>query len=134
MQDEKNTNGFQYTYSAKDHEEIQKIRQKYVKAEEDKLSRLRALDAGVNKKGSTVALIVGILGSLILGFGMSLMMSDLAQMLALSYELTLIIGLACGVIGIAMVALAYPLYQRVIKRERERIAPEIIRLTDELSK
>lgn len=46
----------------------------------------------------------------------------------------LIIGTVLGVIGIILVALAYPIYNHMLKQERERIAPEIIRLTDELLK
>ena len=46
----------------------------------------------------------------------------------------MIIGICVGIIGIVLVSLAYPVYNRTLKKEREKIAPEILRLTDELMK
>ena len=65
-------NAFQYTYSAGNQEEIKQIRSKYLPREENKLERLRELDAGVTQKATMYSLIVGIIGMLILGGGMSL--------------------------------------------------------------
>ena len=47
-------------------------------------------------------------------------------------SIALVVGIAVGIAGMVLVALAYPLYNRVLKKQRERIAPEILRLTDEL--
>ena len=44
------------------------------------------------------------------------------------------VGIGIGIIGIVLVCMAYPIYNRTLKKEREKIAPEIIRLTDELMK
>ena len=123
---------FHYTYSAKEQKEIQDIRKKYMPSEVDKMEQLRRLDAGVTQKATTAALVPGIIGTLLLGTGMSLAMTDLSQSLGYYGELGMLIGIIIGVIGIVLVCLAYPLYNRVVKREREKIAPEIIRLTDEL--
>ncbi len=120
-----NKETFSYTYSAKEQEEIKKIRKKYVPKEADKMEQLRRLDASVTQKGTVVSLIVGIVGVLILGTGMS--------MCTVWTEL-FVLGIIVGVIGIAVVSAAYPLYSYVTKKEREKIAPEIIRLTDELMK
>lgn len=127
---------FQFTYSAKQQEEIKAIRKKYIEPEiqEDKMAQLRRLDGGVTQKATAVALAVGIIGALILGLGMSLIMSELGELLNMSRVLTLIIGVTVGIVGIIPVCLAYPLYNRIVKKEREKIAPEIIRLTDELMK
>lgn len=116
---------FSYTYSAKEQEEINRIRKKYV-ATEDKMERLRKLDAGVNAKAATVSIIVGIIGALIMGIGMSCAM--------VWQGMWFIPGIIIGIIGMIILALAYPIYQKVIKKEREKVAPEIIRLTDELMK
>lgn len=131
-----NKDTFNYTYSAKKQEEIKAIRKKYTEQpkEEDKIAKLRRLDAGVTKKATTVSLIVGILGALILGFGMSLIMSDLSDIMGLQQNMAIIIGVIVGVIGIIPVSVAYPLYNSIVKTERKKIAPEIIRLTDELLK
>ncbi|MBQ8313174.1 MAG: hypothetical protein IJX84_08240 [Clostridia bacterium] len=120
------SNTFQYTYSAKEQAQIKEIRSKYIPKEENKMEQLRRLDASVTQKATMHALIVGIIGSLILGLGMSCCMvwSD-----------TLFIpGIVIGLVGLTVASVAYPLYNRVLKKERERIAPEILRLTDELMK
>lgn len=65
---------------------------------------------------------------------MSLAMSDLSGMLGFSQSMALLIGILIGSIGIALVCLAYPLYNYVIKKERAKISPEILRLTEELMK
>lgn len=117
---------FQYTYSAKQQEEIKNIRKKYMAPEEDKLEQLRRLDSSVTRKGTVVSLAVGILGALIMGVGMCCTMVWMG--------VWFVPGIIIGIIGITLVCCAYPLYCRITKMERERIAPEIIRLTDELMK
>lgn len=126
MNTENHSDVFEFNYSAKQQEEVQRIREKYAPKEEDKLEQLRRLDAGVTRKGSAVSLVVGILGALLLGIGMSCCM--------VWGGLWFVPGIVVGVIGIVGVALAYPLYERVTRKEREKIAPEILRLTDELMK
>lgn len=116
---------FSYTYSAKEREEISRIRQKYV-ATEDKMEQLRQLDARVDRKASAVSIILGVIGALIMGVGMCC---------ALVWKgWWFIPGIVIGLVGMAVIALAYPVYQKVLKKERDKIAPEIIRLTDELMK
>ena len=129
-----NNEVFNYTYSAKEQEEIKAIRKKYAASEEteDKMTQLRRLDASVYSKASTAALAVGIVGALIMGIGMSLVMTDIGAVLGT--VLAMIIGISIGVVGIVLVCLAYPIYNRTLKKEREKIAPEILRLTDELMK
>lgn len=127
---------FQYTYSAKEQEEIKNIRKKYAPPEKhgDKMEQLRRLDKGVSDKATAKALVLGVIGILLLGTGMSLAMSELSEILGLYKNMALLIGIPVGLAGIVLVSLAYPVYNRVIKKEREKIAPEIIRLTDELMK
>lgn len=127
---------FNYTYSAKEQEEIKAIRKKYAAPEqaEDKMAQLRRLDAAVTQKATTVSLVFGIIGALILGIGMSLAMTDIGKMIELAGGMAMLIGILIGIIGIVLVSVAYPIYNSIIKKEREKIAPEIIRLTDELMK
>ena len=124
---------FHYTYSAKEQDEIKAIRNKYSASEQpDKMTQLRRLDAAVTQKATTVSLILGVIGALILGTGMSLAMTDLGAILGMNSQTAMLIGIAIGVIGIVLVSTAYPVYNRIVKKERQKIAPEIIRLTDEL--
>lgn len=134
MDKEKIETSFSYTYSAKEQEEIRKIQQKYQPKEEQDIDRLRKLDAKVTKKATVVSLELGIVGALILGSGMSLIMTDLGNILGMQGITNIIVGLLVGSIGLVLVILAYPMYQKVLKKEREKIAPEILRLTGELIK
>lgn len=127
---------FTYTYSAKDQAEIEDIRKKYEPQSryESNLDQLRKLDASVTSKATTISLIVGIAGTLVLGFGLSLILSDLYALIGLSKSLCQILGIVIGVIGIFIDSINYPLYDIIIMRERKRVAPEIIRLSNELMK
>ena len=133
----KNNDGFSYTYSAREQAEIRRIREKYAdkeKTEESKMERLRRLDAKVTQKAQSIALTLGILGVLILGSGMSLIMTDLGAALGLSAEAGMLIGIPVGIAGGVLASLAFPIYNLVLRHERQRIAPEILRLTDDLIK
>lgn len=131
-----NKGTFNYTYSAKEQEEIRNIRKKYATPEktEDKMEQLRRLDSDVTQKATVVSLVFGVVGALILGTGMSLAMTDIGEMFGLYGATAMLIGILIGIIGIVLVCVAYPVYNRIIKKEREKIAPQIIRLTDELMK
>lgn len=130
----KKENGFSYTYSAKEKDEILKIRQKYTDRDEDKMERLRRLDAQVAKKAQVVSLTLGTVGVIMLGFGMSLFMSDLGITLGLKDTAALAVGIAVGTVGGIIAGVAYPVYNKVTKIQRKKIAPEILKLTDELMK
>lgn len=88
------------------------------------MEQLRRLDRAVTQKGTTAALVVGVIGTLLLGLGMSCAMVWMGDWF--------LPGIIIGLVGIALIALAYPLYNRIARRERERVAPEILRLTEEL--
>ena len=114
---------FSYTYSAKQQQEIESIRRKYLSREENKLEQLHRLDKQAERPGTIVSILLGTISTLVLGVGM---------VLTMVYTRYFILGIVIGLAGIAGVSLAYPLYLRITRREREKIAPEILRLTDEL--
>lgn len=122
---------FQYTYSAERQQEIEAIRREYLPKEADRMEQLRKLHHSATRKAQTASIAIGVIGTLVLGTGMSLCMSELGLLLG---GMAMVIGILAGLAGLFMVALAYPVYNRVLKKERERIAPEILRLTDELLK
>ena len=128
---ENNQGTFTYTYSAQQQEEIKRIRKKYFAPEENKMDQLRRLDQRATQKAQAWAIAVGVIGALILGTGMSLAMTELSGFLG---GTAMFIGIPVGLIGIVLVALAYPVYVHTLKKERQRIAPEILRLSDELMK
>ena len=136
MENNNENNGFQYTYSAKEQTELKRIRDKYTAPTEveDKMARLRRLDASVTNTAQAVALVFGVIGTLILGFGMSLVMTELAERLGISGDVAMVIGIIVGIVGGILAGLAYPIYNAIVKAKRKKLAPEIIRLTDELMK
>ena len=125
MENQQN-NSFQYTYSAKEQARIKEIRSKYVPREESKMEQLQRLDASVTQTATARAIAGGVIGALSLGLGMCCCMVGSGAWF--------VPGIGIGLAGMAVLGAAYPLYNRTLKKERERIAPQIIRLTDELMK
>ena len=115
---------FVYTYSAPEQAEIRRIREKYLPKEESTLEKLRKLDAQAERPGTVWALVLGIVGLLIFGTGMCC---------CLVWELYAV-GIVVGILGGIMLSLAYPAYVRITKKQREKLASEILKLTDELSR
>lgn len=133
-QNENKKDGFSYTYSAKEQSELKRIRDKYTPKEESKIERLRRLDKSTSRRALTIALVLGILGAIILGCGMSLIMTDIADFIGISEDNVMKIGIPIGLVGCLLAAIAYPIYRHILKKDRERLAPEIMQLTDELMK
>ncbi len=115
---------FTYTYSAKQQEEIDNIRKKYLPEEENKMEQLRRLDQSATKRGTVISVAVGVFGALLLGVGMCCTMVWMG--------VWFFPGVAAGLLGIACIAAAYPVYSRITRKERKRLAPQILKLTEEL--
>lgn len=121
---ENNKDSFEYIYSAEQQAEIEKIRNKYMPKQEDKMEQLRKLDASVTKKGTIICVSLGVLGLLMFG-------GALSMILVVGNSL-LLPGVLLGVFGIVLMVMAYPIFSKVTEKERERIAPKILALTEEL--
>ncbi|MBQ8281189.1 MAG: hypothetical protein IJZ25_02140, partial [Lachnospiraceae bacterium] len=100
-------------------------RKKYVPVVEDKLETLRKLDRGVENRGTMMSVITGVIGTLVLGAGMSMVM-------VMNEKVFMVLGIILGIIGIAVMAVAYPVYNRIVKKQREKIAPQVLALTEDL--
>ena len=122
---------FEYTYSVEQQREVERIRKKYLPKEEDKMEQLRRLHNSATQKAQAWSIGWGTIGTLILGTGMSLFMTELGAALG---SMAMAAGIVTGVVGMVLIAAAYPIYNHVLKKERARIAPEILRLSDELLK
>ncbi|MBQ6887526.1 MAG: hypothetical protein IJN54_08455 [Lachnospiraceae bacterium] len=122
----KNKETFEYTYSAKQQEEIEKIRKKYLPKEENKMELLRKLDKDVTKPGMICSLVIGIIGCFLFGMGMCCVL--------VWAESFFTVGIVIGIAGMAVMGAALPVYQKITAKERKRIAPQILALTEELSK
>lgn len=121
-----NKETFEYTYSAKQQEEIERIRKKYLPKEENKMELLRKLDKDVTKPGMICSLVIGIIGCLLFGMGMCCVL--------VWAESFFTVGIAIGIAGMAVMGAAFPIYQKITAKERERVAPQILTLTEELLK
>lgn len=119
-----NNGQFEYTYSAKQRSEIENIRKKYLPKEETKMERLRRLDKSAERFGRAISIAVGVTGTLIMGFGMCCVM----------VWNEILFGIIVGILGMAIIGAAYPIFNSSIKRRREKIAPEILKLTEEIEK
>ena len=126
MENKNESEVFSYTYSAKEQEEVKQILKKYMPKEADKMEQLRRLDRSVTRKGTAVSIVMGIIGALTLGIGMCCAMVWMGRWF--------VPGIVIGLVGIILASLAYPLYTHITQKEREKVAPEILRLTDELMK
>lgn len=119
MESNQNQEVFQYKYSAKEQEELQKIREKYMPKEENQVDKLRRMDEGVYKNATMYSIIVGTVGALIMGCGMSLIMTEIGSILGMSSSLALVIGILIGIVGMVLVGIAYPVYSHVLKKGRK---------------
>lgn len=133
-------NSFEYTYTAEERDEISRIREKYdpprgtaTSGGEDELSELIRLDRSVTRRARAAAIALGTAGALILGLGMSLVMTGLAseffQRLGVDRN---VVGIIVGFLGMILTAAAYPAYRRTLAAERQKIAPRIIELSDRI--
>ena len=113
---------------------VQKIRTQYTEKEHTNLDELKALDRKVKRPANVFAYVFGSISAIIMGAGMSLVMTEIGEVIDLAPKMAMPVGILIGVVGIVLVCVAYPLYNRIVKKERKKIAPEIIRLTDELMK
>ncbi len=117
---------FEMTYPDETHDEVKRLREKYtaetVAKKNDKFAELKKLDESVGKKACTVSLCVGVLFCMVFGAGMALCMS---------YQ-QYVIGIIIGVIGAAGMAVAYPIYKAVYKKQKAKVSERILKLSDEL--
>lgn len=116
---------FNYSYSAERQAEVEAIRKKYLPKEEqeDKMAELRKLDASVGTPGLIASLALGVVSALIFGVGMCCF---------LVWNLWALGAILC-VVGVIGMLVAPWLYRKLVERQKEKIAPEILRLTEELS-
>lgn len=118
---------FEYTYSAAMQKEIEEIRKKYLPKEEDKMETLRRMDREAEKPGMMTSITVGTIGSLFLGVGMC------CTMIWGAATWIFVLGVLIGLLGVVIISPAYPIYKKITKKQREKIADQILELTKELS-
>ena len=108
----------------------QKIRTQYMEKTPSELNALRELDAKVKRPANVFAYVFGSLSAIIMGAGMSLVMTDIGATIGLIN--TMIPGIAIGVVGLALALTTYPIHKAILNRRRKKYAPEILDLSEKL--
>lgn len=124
MQENKEGRAFQYVYSAKEQNAIKAIRDKYLPPEQDKMRQLARLDARVTAKATAISILIGVIGALIFGVGLCCVL-----VWGGGWFLP---GVMIGTMGLVVLGVAYPAFLHVLRIERTKAAPEILRLSEEL--
>ncbi len=109
---------------------VQKIRTEYTEKKHTELDALRELDAKVKRPVNTFAYTFGSVSAIVMGAGMSLVMTDIGAAIGLTSAL--VPGVAIGVIGLGMALLTYPMYKKMLASRKKKYAAEIIALSDKI--
>ena len=108
----------------------QKIRAQYLEKEVSGLDELRALDRDVKRPVNIFAYVMGSISAVIMGSGMSLVMTDIGSTLGI--EKAMLPGIIIGIVGLALAALNYPVYKSLMNKRKEKYAPKILKLSEEI--
>ncbi len=125
-------NAFSYTYNAPCNQEVLNIREKYLPQEESKLDELKRLDAKVKQPANVFAYTFGTISAIVMGAGMSLVMTDIGTIIGLAT--TMAPGIAIGVVGMGMALCTYPIYKKILNDRKKKYAPEILKLSERIMK
>lgn len=109
---------------------VQKIRTQYTEKENTQLDALKALDKKVKKPANIFAYVFGSIGAIIMGSGMSLVMTDLGSKLGM--ENTMVPGTVIGICGLIIAVINYPMYNNILASRRKKYADEVIALSDKI--
>lgn len=108
---------------------VQKIRSQYTEAKHTELDELKALDAKVKRPANTFAYTYGSVGAIVMGAGMSLVMTEVGAVIGIT---GMVPGIAIGVLGMGLVLSTYPIYKRILNSRRKKYAPQILELSNQI--
>lgn len=111
--------------------EAQKIRTQYMEKQSTELDELRKLDAKVKRPATVFAYIFGSISAIIMGCGMSLIMTDIATVINLGTD-PMIPGIVIGVVGMVLALVNYPIYKGILNSRKKKYAEQILKLSDKI--
>lgn len=111
---------------------VQKIRTQYTEKEHSQLDALKELDAKVKRPANVFAYLFGAVGAIVMGGGMSLVMSELGATLGIANPM--VPGVTVGVVGMLMVIVNYPVYKGILGSRRKKYAGQILELSNRIMK
>lgn len=109
---------------------VQKIRTQYTEKQHTELDELKKLDAKVKRPANVFAYTYGSVSAIVMGAGMSLVMTDIGAMIGLTA--TMVPGIAIGIVGMGMVLTTYPIYKKILNSRKKKFAPQIMDLSEKL--
>ena len=109
---------------------VQRIRTQYMEKTSSELDALRALDAKVKRPANVFAYVFGSISAIVMGTGMSLVMTDIGA--AIGMTDALVPGIAIGIVGLCMALLNYPVYKRILNARKKKYGAEILRLSEKI--
>lgn len=112
--------------------QAQKIRDRYEDRKPSEMDTLRELDARVKRPAAVFAYVFGSISAVVMGMGMSLVMTDIGSVIGLTDAL--IPGIAVGVVGMLLAAINYPIYKGILKSRKKKYSADILRLSDSILK
>lgn len=111
---------------------VQKIRSQYTEQESSTLDELKALDKKVKMPAKIFAIVFGSAAALVMGAGMSLIMTDISETIGMTSPM--LPGIVIGVVGVLMAIVNYPVYKGILGRRRKKYAQQILALSDKIVK
>ena len=109
---------------------VQKIRSQYTEKESSELDALRELDAKVKRPANVFAYVFGSISAIIMGAGMSLVMTDIGATVSITDPM--VPGIAIGIVGMVMAIVNYPMYKRILTSRRKKYADQIVELSNKI--
>jgi hypothetical protein len=109
---------------------VQKIRTQYTEKQHTELNALKELDAKVKRPANVFAYTYGSVSAVVMGAGMSLVMTEIGAMIGLTA--TMAPGIAIGVVGLGMALSTYPIYKKILNSRKKTFAPQIMELSEKL--
>lgn len=125
-----NENTFSFTYSAKENQEVLNIRSQYAEVKQTELDQLKALDAKVKRPANVFAYTYGSVAAIIMGAGMSLVMTEIGAVIGLTNAM--VPGIVIGVVGMIMALSTYPIYKKILSGRRKKYAAQILTLSEKI--
>ncbi len=109
----------------------QKIRAQYMEKQSCELDDLRELDKKVKRPASIFAYIFGSISAIIMGCGMSLVMTDIAEKIGLGID-PMLSGILIGVVGMVFAVVNYPIYKGILNARKKKYAADILALSEKI--
>ena len=125
-----NENTFSFTYSAKENQEVLNIRSQYAEVKQTELDQLKALDARVKRLANVFAYTYGSVAAIIMGAGMSLVMTEIGAVIGLANAM--VPGIVIGVVGMIMALSTYPIYKKILSGRKKKYAAQILTLSEKI--